>query len=168
MGAFAKIVEAMAGMDVFRLFFPWLLVLSITYGVMEKYSVFSEDSQVNGVIALSVAFFSIGGAYYFLPQGILTSFAAGLTFSIFGLLGFLILMAVAGVDVSEEMGKNELPAVAAIVLVLLSFLGAFAFTADISALTSGVGNVFDDIVMPILVLVFLIIVIGAVADSGGD
>lgn len=170
MGAFASIVEVMAQMNVFQLFFPWLLVLAVTYGVLEKYNLFSEETGVNGVIALSVAFLSIGGAFFFLPQGILTSFAAGLTFSLFGLLGFLILLGVAGFDLShEELADNpfSLPAIGALVFTLLSFLGAFAFTADIGALTKGVGNVFQDVVMPILVLVFLLVIV-ALTASGSD
>lgn len=164
MGAFANVVETMAGMDVFSLFFPWLLVLSVTYGVLEKYNVFSEDSGVNGTIALSVAFFSVGGAYFFLPGGILTSFAAGLTFSMFGLVGFLILLAVAGMDVTELGDTSDLPTIGAVVLVILSFLGAFAFTADISALLSGVEDAWQDVIMPILVLVFLLIVVSMTTD----
>ncbi|MFB6190395.1 MAG: hypothetical protein ABEJ91_02375 [Candidatus Nanohaloarchaea archaeon] len=162
MGAFESIVTTMASMDVFSLFFPWLLVLSVTYGVLEKYSIFSGESEVNGVIALSVAFFSIGGAYFFLPQGILTSLAAGLTFSMFGLLGFLLLLGVAGFDLTSEKLAGDpysLPGIGALVFTLLSFLGAFAFTADISALTKGVSNVWDEIVLPVLTLVFLLVVV---------
>lgn len=165
MGAFETIVQSMAGMDLFQLFFPWLLILAVTYGILEKHNVFSDDAQVNGVIALSLAFFSVGGAYYFLPQGILSSLAAGLTFSVFGLLGFMILLAVAGFDLSGDFGLEDPLPIIAVVLGLLSFLGAFFFQADLDALVGGVENVFQEMVMPILVLIFLLLVIGAVADS---
>ncbi len=165
MGAFGDVVRLLAEMDIIQLFFPWLLILAVTYGVLEKYNVFSEDAQVNGVIALAVAFVSIGGVLLYLPAGILTNFAAALTFSVFGLLGLMILLAVAGYDVGEAMGEGDLPVGAAIVLALLSFLGAFFFTVDLGNLLGGVQNTFDEVVMPILVLVFLLLVVSATVGS---
>lgn len=167
MGAFAEVVRTMAGMDVFQLFFPWLLMLAVTYGVLEKYGIFSDDSGVNGAIALAVAFFATGGAFFFLPEGILSSFAAGLTFSVFGILGLMILLALAGVNLEEEMNREELPAIGALVLAILTFLGAFVFQADLGAMLGNVQNAFQDVVMPILILVFLIIVVALTAGGGG-
>lgn len=169
MGAFATIVEQMAAMDIFQLFFPWLLVVSVTYGVLEKSNIFSGDASVNGTIAFSVAFFSVGGAYYFLPEGILTSFAAALTFSLFGVLGVMILAAVAGFDLENLAGGEGPPLMALLVgvLFLLSFIGAFSFQADIGALLGNVENTFQEVVMPILVLVFLLFVV-ALTVGGGD
>ncbi len=168
MGAFATIVETMAEMDVFQLFFPWLLVVAITYGVLEKYNVFSEDASVNGTIAFSVAFFAIGGAHFFLPPGIMTSFAASLTFSVFGILGLMIMAAVAGIDI-EDMADNSrlLPTLIGI-LFLLSFIGAFAFQADLETLLGGIENTFQEVVMPILILVFLLGIVAITARGSGD
>lgn len=167
--AFNQIVEIMAEMGVFQLFFPWLLVLAITYGVLEKYNVFSDDAQVNGTIALAVAFVSIGGAYFFIPAGLLTNFAAGLTFSVFGILGLMILLGVAGYDLSEDMSSRSLPVIGAIVLGIVSFLGAFAFRADVGALLGGVENAWQEAVMPVLVLIFLLSIVAITAGgSSGD
>jgi len=163
--AFEQIVEIMAEMGVFQLFFPWLLVLAITFGVLEKYNIFSEDAQVNGTIALAVAFISIGGAYFFIPQGLMTSFAAALTFSIFGILGLMILLGVAGYDLSDAMDESSLPVGGAIILGILSFIGAFVFQADLGGLLGGVENTFQEAVMPILILVFLLLVVATVGGS---
>lgn len=165
MGAFGDVVLTLAEMDIIPLFFPWLLVLAVTFGVLEKYNVFSEDAQVNGVISLAVAFLAVGGAALYMPEGLMTTFAAALTFSIFGILGMMILLAVAGVNVEEVMNKDELPAIIAVVLVIISFIGALVFSIDLSGLVGGVENVFDEVVMPILVLVFLIIVVALTAGG---
>ena len=167
MGAFANVVQAMMAMDVFRLFFPWLLVLAVVYGALENSGVLSDDSSVNGVIALAVAFISIGGAYMFLPPGIMTSLAAGLTFGIFGLLGLMILMSVAGYDLSDGMDRGAPPVIGAIIIGILIFIGAFAFNADLGYLLGGVENAFQDVVMPILILIFLLIIV-AMTMSGGE
>lgn len=153
-------------MDIIPLFFPWLLVLAVTFGVLEKHGIFSEEAQVNGVISLAVAFIAVGGAALYLPQGILTNFAAALTFSIFGLLGLMILLAVGGYDLSEAMSEDDLTVGAAVILGLMSFIGAFAFTVDFGNLLGGVQNTFDEVVMPILVLLFLLLVVSATV--GGD
>jgi len=168
MGAFANLVQAMMAMDVFRLFFPWLLVLAVVYGVLENSGVLSDDSSVNGVIALAVAFISIGGAYMFLPPGIMTSLAAGLTFAIFGLLGLMILLSVSGYDLSEGMEETQLPVLFAFIMAILIFIGAFAFQADIGSLLGNNVNAFQDAVMPILILVFLLAIVAITMGGGGD
>ena len=171
MGAFATIVEVMASMDVFQLFFPWLFVLAITYGLLEKHGVFSEDSTVNGVIALALAFLTIGGAAMFIPAGMFTHFAAALAFGLFAIIGFMILLAASGMDVDEQLGEiSSLPTIGALVITIVSFIAVVGYYVDVGGLLGGVsgGNVFDEVVMPILILVFLIIVIGSVSGNGGD
>ncbi|MFB6292535.1 MAG: hypothetical protein ABEI58_04040 [Candidatus Nanohaloarchaea archaeon] len=166
MGAFAQIVESMAGMDVFQLFFPWLLVLAVSYGLLEKYNVVSGDSGVNGVVALALSFVTIGGIHVFAPAGIFASFGAAIAFSMFGLLGYLLLLGISGYDIGAGFEDGDLPVIGALVLAVLSFLGAFAFQADVGALLGGVENTFQNVVMPIMTLVFLLIVVSMTV--GGD
>ena len=168
MGAFDSIVQAMAGMDIFHLFFPWLFVLAVTFGLLEKHGVFSDDSSVNGVISLALAFLTIGGIAMFVPAGMFTNFAAALGFGLFAIIGFLILLAASGMNVEEELGdQSSLPTIGALVITIVSFVGVIGYYVDIEGLLGGVsgGNVFDEVVMPILILVFLIIVIGAVSGD---
>lgn len=170
MGAFESVVQTMAGMDVFQLFFPWLFVLAVTYGLLEKHGVFSEDSTVNGVIALSLSFLTIGGAAMFVPAGMFTHFAAALAFGLFAIIGFLILLAASGMDVSDLGDEGDLPTIGALVITIVSFIGVVGYYLDIESILGGVsgGNVFDEIVMPVLVLIFLLIVVTSVANSSGD
>lgn len=167
MGAFETIVMVMADMNLFHLFFPWLLVLGVTYGILNKHGVISEEESVNGVIALSVAFLTIGGAAVFIPEGMFTHLAAALAFGIFGLIGLLLLMAVAGFDItqfSEE--KYSIPFIGALVIGIVTFIGVLAARLDLGAMMSGVENGFQEVVMPILILIFLLIVVAITA--GGD
>lgn len=173
MGAFENVVGMMAQMDVFRLFFPWLLILAIVYGVLEKYQMFSEDEQVNGVIALAFSFVTVGGTYLFIPAGTLTSLAAGLTFSVFAILGLMILLAVSGYDLSEGFEEDSLPVGMAILFAILTILGAFFFNVDVLGLLGGnqslpTTEVFNEIVMPILMLIFIIIIVALTMGGGSD
>lgn len=171
MGAFENLVQAMASMDVFQLFFPWLFVLAVSFGLLEKHGVFSDDSSVNGVISLTLSFLTIGGLALFAPVGLFTHLAAALGFGIFAIIGFLILSAAAGVNLEEELGgQYSLAGIGALVFTvvpLIAVVGYYLNIEDILGLAaSGTGaNVFDEVVMPILILVFLIIIVGATAGD---
>lgn len=170
MGAFAEVVTLMGKMDVFRLFFPWLLILSITYGLLEKYELLGDDSTVNGVAALAVAFLTIGGALFMLGPDtrLFTHFGVAIGFSMFALLGYLLLLAVAGYDIGEGMDESSLPVIGAIVLAVVSFIGVLAFQLPLNDLLGGVENTFDEVVMPILILVFLMIIVSLTLSDGGE
>lgn len=162
MSFIARSIEYMSQTDVIHLFFPWLLVLAFTYGVLEKYEWF-EDETVNAAISLSVAFLSIGGIYFFAPGNIFVNFGAVLAFASFAALGFLIVMAVAGIDVQNMTDSEQnIPLVAGLGILGLGLLvvvgGALGIPEMISRL-SFEANIVDDILMPILLLGFLLGVI---------
>lgn len=163
MGAFATIVEVMAGMDVFRLFFPWLLVLSISYGILNQSNAISNDEMVNGVTAIAMSFIAIGGLYFFVPAGLFTNFMAAIAFGVMAIVGLVVMMGVSGFDVSQlAEDKKGLPLIVAIIFFILAFFGVIAFQLPWGELlggSAGTGNAFQEIVMPILVLIFLLIVI---------
>lgn len=173
MGAFATILEVMAGMDLFQLFFPWLLVFSITYGVLTGSDVITDDDSVNGVIALSLAFIAVGGAFFFVPAGLYTNFGAALSFGVLGIVGLVVMMGLAGYDLSQlAESKGSPPVIVAILVFIVAFIGVIAFQLPLGELLgagagAGTSNIFEEVVMPILVLVFIIAVV-AVSTSGGD
>ncbi len=127
---FEQIVQTLAELDFYQLFFPWLLVLAVSFGLLERYQFFGENSSVNGTIALSVAFLVTGGAEFFLPGDIFVIFAGALAFSVFGLLGLMILLGAIGVDIQEDLGDTNLPAVTAIVLAFSSFFTAIFYQRE--------------------------------------
>ncbi len=167
MGAFETIVQTMMDMNVFHLFFPWLLILAVTYGLLEKYDFF--DDSVNGTIALAFATIAMGGIFMFVPEGLFSHFAAVMAFGVFALLGLLILLAVVGIDPTEfEDPQGELPGGAAIVIAIVGFIGVVVSQLDVRALLGGVQNSFQEVVMPILILVFLLLVVSTTTGGGGD
>ena len=162
MGLFDSIVGTLMQGDAFHLFFPWLLILTITYGALNKYDVFEEDT-VKGIAALAVSFISIGGIYQFAPAAMFANFAAALAFGAFGLFGLLILFAVAGIDPvgDSDMSENVqgLMLIGALVIGLVAFIGVIASQLDIGAILGGVDNGFQEVVMPILMLVFILLLV---------
>ncbi len=165
MGAFESIVQTMMDMNVFHLFFPWLLLLAVTYGLLEKYEFF--DESVNGTISLAFATMAMGGIFLFVPEGLFSHFAAVMAFGAFGILGLLILMAIAGIDIGEfEDPQGELPGIVALVVFILGFLGVVVAQLDIGSLLGGVRNTFQEVVMPILILVFLLLVVSTTTGGG--
>ena len=173
MGAFEQVVKTMIEMDVFQLFFPWMLVFAVTYGVLKKYDFF-DDESITGVVALSVSFISIGGIYLVIPQGLFTSFAAALAFAVFGLLGLIIMLSLAGVDISEwESPMDETPAKLGMSMIIIAFIGVLVYNVDILGLLGASSSTqsFQEVVMPIIILIFLGLMVGATVrggDSGSD
>ena len=162
MAAFEIIVQTMTEMG-FRLFLPWLLVLSVTYGLLEKYQVVSEETQVNGSIALAMAFLAIIGVNNYAPAGIFTNFAAAITFGLFGLLGFMVLVAMAGYDI-EKYAEGGTPRYFAVAIFVVSFVTVIVLYIDLSSLISESQNVFENIILPILILVFFLLIVQQTTD----
>ena len=172
MGAFADIVRTMAEMDIFQLFFPWLFILAVTYGILDKYEIFSEDAQVNGIISLSIAFMTIVGSLLFVPAGMFAHFAAALTFAIFALVGVMILIGVTGTDIGDLADdRSDTVFWGALIIgaiILIAVVGTYLNIEQIVGFTGdSAGNLIDDLVMPIVTLLFLFLIVGAVAQGGG-
>lgn len=163
MGAFNQIIQIMWDMGL-NLFFPWLIILAATYGILNKYEVISEEEGVNGAIAIGTAFLGVLGISG--SAGMFTTFAAAITFGIFGMLGLIVLMAVAGYDVTEHAEDSTSGfAVAAALIGIVSFLTVLFNFVDLSEWVPSGGSAFQDVLMPILILLFLISVIYITTDT---
>jgi len=169
MGAFEQIILTMQQMDVFQLFFPWLLVAAVTYGALQKYEVFEEDT-VTGTVALSIAFISMAGLYIFVPATMFANFGAALAFIIFGLLGLIIILSMAGIDMEQfhEIGdtpiEGNIVAGVGLLLVIVAFVGVFLNQVDIGQVIGGF-EFGSDQFMQILTLIFLLLVVKFTTDS---
>ncbi|QKQ98883.1 hypothetical protein GKQ38_05170 [Candidatus Nanohaloarchaea archaeon] len=158
MGAIEQVILTMEEMG-FNVFLPWLLIFSVTYGLLNKYEPISEETQVNGVISLAFAFLSVIGVTSFAPAGMWTHFASAIAFGIFGMLSLMILFAVAGYDL-DDMGEAwSLPWIFAGVIGVVAFVSVIVGYGGGTARLIGQGNLFDQVVMPILSLVFVIIIV---------
>lgn len=175
MGVFDSIVTTLMQNNAFHLFFPWLLILTITYGALNKYDVFEEETTI-GVTALAVSFISIGGIYQFAPPSMFANFAAALAFGAFGLFGLLILFAIAGIDPSTEPKKDDeifgpiqgMMLIGGLVIGIVSFVGVIAMQLDIESILGGVENGFQEVVMPILILVFILLLVRSVGGNDSE
>ncbi|PSH00077.1 MAG: hypothetical protein BRC28_01565 [Nanohaloarchaea archaeon SW_4_43_9] len=166
MGAFEAIVETMMQVDVFQLFFPWLLVLAVTYGALDKYDWFEEDT-INAAVAMAVAFIAIGGLYLFVPAGLFPHFAAAIAFGAFGIIGLMVLLAIAGVDLNELDKESSVAKLAlgggilAFTAILLIYIELPVSFADLLQ-----GESFDEVLMPVLTMIFLLAIVAIITKSG--
>jgi len=162
MGAFNQIIDIMWEMGL-NLFFPWLIILAVVYGLLNKYELISEEEGVNGAIAIGVAFLGVLGISG--STGIFTTFAAAITFGVFGILGLMVLMAVAGYDITEYAEDSSSgPAILAALIFLISFLVVVFNYVDVSNWIP-TGTAFQDAIMPILILIFLFLVIRTTTNT---
>ncbi|MFB6180569.1 MAG: hypothetical protein ABEJ93_01700 [Candidatus Nanohalobium sp.] len=143
------------------LFFPWLIILSVTYGVLDKYEVISEEESINGAIAIGVSFLGVLGITGI--SGAFTAFAAAITFTVFGVLGLVVLMAAAGYNIAEQDERKSLAGLAA-VIGFVSFTVIGLNYLDLGEwIPSGAG--FQETVMPVLILVFLLGIVAITVRS---
>lgn len=166
MGVFDGLVRMMLEMGVFEVIFPWLIVMSVTYGALEKYEYF-EDEMVNGAIALSLGFLTSAGMVMFVPSGLFANLMAAIAFAAIGILGVIILAAIGGHDFQEEDG-GPLTGIA-LLMGVIAFIGAFVYQFDLAGLLpTGETDVWNDAVMPVLTMLFIIILVAVTAGGGGE
>ncbi len=160
-------ITFMSQTDIIHLFFPWLLLLAFTFGMLQKYEFF-EDEAVTGAIALSSSFLAIAGIYFFLPENIFANFGGILAFAAFGVLGFLIVMAIAGIDISEMEGRiGKIPLAVGLGILGIGLLAMAAGAFPVEEVVREVNidaNLVDNVLMPIILLVFIIAIV-AVSSS---
>ncbi|WP_414836667.1 hypothetical protein [Candidatus Nanohalococcus occultus] len=168
MGVFDELVRMMMDMGVFQVIFPWLIVMSVTYGALSKYEYF-EDDMVNGAIALSLGFLTSAGMVMFVPEGLFTNFMAALAFVAVGLIGIIVLAAIGGIDFSEIDREDNPIGGIAIGFSLIALVLVFLYQYDITGLIPQTsGSVWEDAVMPVLTMIFIIILVAVTAGGGGD
>ncbi len=162
MSFFSDLVIFMSETDIIHLFFPWLLLLAFTFGILQKYEFF-EDEAVTGAISVSSSFLAIAGIYFFMPENIFANFGAVLAFATFAALGFLIVMAIAGVDINDldnRIGRIPL-AVGLTVLgvgMLSILVGALPVNEVVGDLSIS-AQLYEEIIMPLIVFGFILAVI---------
>lgn len=170
--AFETIVETMMEMTLFQLFFPWLLVLAITYGVLQQYDLFGDEDSIDAIISLSVAFMTVGGAYLFIPEGMLSHVAAVMTFAVFAVLGLVIVLAVAGYDISQ-LSENDrsLPLILGIGIFLAGLLSVILTYFEIPDIIPEIQDTqffYEEVILPIAILVFIIAIVAMTFMGGED
>lgn len=146
--------------------FMWLLFAALIYGLLNKYEVFDESSA-NAGVSLGASFFTLLGIFSFAPEGLFLNFAAALGFILFGLFGVLILLSISGIDVPEmtEGLEGNVMAGSGIILVLIAFIGALVYNLDLNSLFGDVGNAWQDVLFPVIFLIFMLIIILGAIDN---
>ncbi|MEF8880272.1 MAG: hypothetical protein V5A72_00375 [Candidatus Nanohaloarchaea archaeon] len=165
MAVFESLLQMMIDTGVSYIFL-WLIFAGVIYALLMKVNLFG-DSSANAGIALGASFFTLLGVYAFAPEGLILSFAAGLGFSLVAIFGLIILLSLSGVDVTElggESGFGGPVSGSAMILVIISFFGALAYNMNWDNLLRDVGNTWQEVVFPILFLIFLLIIINWTTD----
>lgn len=168
MGVFDELVRMMIDMGVFQVIFPMLLVMAITFGALEKYEYF-EDAMVNGAISLSLGLLTSAGMVMYAPQGLFTNLMAAIAFVAVGLLGMIVLAAIGGIDFSDiEREDNPIGGIA-IGVSIIALVLVFLYQYDLSGFIPDTGgDVWNDAVMPVLTMVFILLLVLFTASGGDD
>lgn len=168
MGVFDQLIEMMLEMGVFQVIFPWLLVMSVTYGALEKYEYF-EDEMVNGAIALSLGFLTSAGMVLFVPQGLFTNFMAVIAFVALGFIGIAVLAAIGGYQFDDSGAEENIIVKLSVPVGLIAIVLVFLYQYDLSAfIPTDTGQVWSDAIMPVLTMIFIIFIVAITTGGGGN
>lgn len=168
--------DLMQQLDLFRLGFPLLVVLGLTYAGLRRFDLFEEDSA-RGTVALGTAFISVGSIYAFFRPGFLLAFSSTLTLALFVSFALVIALAVSGVDIGEYLDEQGLPAIMAVGIVMVGFFGSVLYFVPVPELLAPAveflsellgGDNWEDVVQPGLVLIFLLGMVYFVVSGGKD
>ncbi len=154
MSVFSNMLRTLESLGFVDFVLPWLLFLAVFYGVLQGKKTISEESSVNGVIAIVAAFlvaFIARGFLYTRIFGTMGVVAAGL-------LIVLVFLAMFGLKPEELFGEHKTAlAVTLGAIVLFIFISAGGLGAFGSAIDS-------DTLMTIFILLTMV---AAVAFIGG-
>ncbi len=147
-------LNALNDLGFYDFLLPWLLFLAVFYGLLQGKKVISEESSVNGVIAIVAAFLAA-----FVARGFLyTSMFGTMGIVAAGLIIILIFLAMFGLKPDELFGEHKTAlAIALAGIVLFIFLSAGGFGAFGAAIDSDT----------IMTIVILLVMVAAVAFIGG-
>lgn len=119
MATFETLIQNLQDIYFFSYFMPFVFVLAVTYGIISKLELF-EDDVVDGTVSIVVAFLAMLGVYTMNLADYMVYFFGALSVSLVAILGFVIVLGMFGLDVTElEFNKTWVGLSAAIVLSIL-------------------------------------------------
>ena len=106
---------------------PWSLTLAIVYGILTKTKFISEEYSVNGLIAITIAFFLINymPVPYSLGEVFTNIFGIGIIVIII-LLIVVLFLAMTGIEIGDLVKDNKIIAIlliATILIIIISIIG---------------------------------------------
>lgn len=155
MGLLESTVIFMEEAGLFRIGFPFILILSISYGLLNKAEFFEEDSVQAGA-SISFSFISMGAIFYFVPQGLILGATAAFAFALIGAFAFVVLTGISEEDSDED--QSDLPVkVVGVPIAMTGLIGSIIYFVPILEFIPGVnpGNVLSTLVQPVLVILVL-------------
>lgn len=144
MAVFESLIDNLRALGFFDFFLPFVFVMAVVYGVLQKAEVF-EDETVDATVAIVSAFLSILGIRTFVDPSFFSQFFGLVVIALLIVLGFVVILGMMGVDVTDVMNDTSQTqragagVAAFFVLVLLGMIAAaedwLNFQAILDAIT---------------------------------
>ncbi len=120
---FELLFQNLQNVGFFEIGLPVIFFMAVFYGLLEKTGVLSDDEAVNGTAAIALALLTTLGILTVIPFSFFPQFFAALSVLVVLVLGVLLLMGMAGLDVSEGLGEDQQKYAVIGVVILLILLG---------------------------------------------
>ena len=155
---FELIIENLRNIGFYNFFLPWILVLSIVYGILVKTEVFGDNKSVNAIVSIAISFIFLGGLYAFIPHNFFAIFFSRFAILIVVLLAIAILLGFFGIKMNELGGNAKFKwiifAIISAVLIVMTILHTFSISVGFG----GIGRFFSS--EGFLNAIYILIMIG--------
>jgi len=164
---FELFLENLRQAGFFNLFLPWLLILSVSYGILKKTEALGEENSVIAIASVAISFLGVGGILSVVPAEFFAQFFALISVLLVVVLGIVIILGLAGIDIAD-LGEMKWFKIGA-VLTVIGVVVVLAFSILPTSLSEAV-----DLDSDMISTVIMLIVIGAAirfvtkGDGNGD
>ncbi len=132
------LIENLRNIGFYNFFLPWILILSIVYGILMKTDVFGDNKSVNAIISLAISFIFIGGMYTFVPHNFFAIFFSRFAIVIVALLALAILLGFFGIKIGELGGDSKFKwiifSILSAIIVAMVVLYSFSVSIDLGSI----------------------------------
>lgn len=165
---FSQLLQNLSQVGFFDLFLPFLLILAVTYGVLQRIELF-EDDTVDATVSIVVAFMAMFSMLTFVEPVFFTQFFGAVTLLVAVLIGYIIVLGLMGVDITEvstlDDEQKKKTAVFAAIGIAVVLGGILQYTGVVDVMGSIMTTLQSDVFLTVLVLAGMGLVINSVIGA---
>lgn len=165
---FSQLLTNLAEIGFFNLFLPFLLILAVTYGVLQRIELF-EDETVDATVSIVVALMAMFSMLTFVDPVFFTQFFGAVTLLVAVIIGYIVVLGLMGVDITDvatlDDEQKKKTAVFAAIGIGVVLAGILQFTGLVDVTGSIMTIVETEWFLTIVVLIGMAAVIKAITGA---
>lgn len=165
---FSQLLQNLSSVGFFDLFLPFLLILAVTYGVLQRIELFEDDS-VDATVSIVVALMSMFSMLTFVDAAFFTQFFGAVTLLVAVVLGYIIVLGLMGVDINDvatlDDDQKKKTAIFAAIGIAVVLGGVLQYANVVDVYGSLMSTVQSDVFLTLAVLAGMVLVINSITGA---